>query len=63
MYVYGCNAILMTALENRSDKEMILYFTELTTDFKRRKIKPGFHFMDNGALPYLKMIMIAVDIK
>ena len=41
MYVYGCNATLTTAMKNRSDKEMIRAFTELTEDLKSRRINPG----------------------
>ena len=47
MYVYDFNAILTTAMKNRSDKCMILAFIELTEDVKSRGINPGFHFMDN----------------
>ena len=47
MYVYECNAILTTAMKNRSDKEIIRVFASLTEDFKIRGINPGFHFMDN----------------
>ena len=32
MYAYDCKAILMTAIENRSDKEMVRHFTELIED-------------------------------
>ena len=46
MYVYDCNAILTTAMKNRSDKCMILAFIELTEDVKSRGINPGFHFID-----------------
>ena len=34
MYVYDCNTILMTEMKNRSDKEIIWAFTELTEDLK-----------------------------
>ena len=47
MYLYDCNAILTTAMNNISDKEIIRAFTALTEDFKRRGIDPGFHFMYN----------------
>ena len=47
MYVYDCNYILTTSMKNRSDKEIIQPFTELTEDFKIHGINPGFHFMDN----------------
>ena len=40
MYVYNCNAILTTEMNNRSDKEMIWAFTELTTYFKSQGINP-----------------------
>ena len=63
MYVYYCNTILTTETNNRSDKEMIRAFTELTTDFKSRGINPGLHFMDNEASTDLKMAMTTMDIK
>ena len=47
MYVYDCNVILTTLTKNRSDKDMIRYFTELATDFKNCGINPRSHFMDN----------------
>ena len=47
MYVYNCNSILTTEMNNRSDKEIIRAFTELTTDLKSRKINPGLHLMEN----------------
>ena len=34
IYIYYCNAIIKTATKNRSDKEMIRAFTELTTYLK-----------------------------
>ena len=34
MYVYDCNAILTAEIKNRSDKEMIREFAELTEDLK-----------------------------
>ena len=40
MYVYDCNAILKNVMKNRSDKEMIQDFTELTTDLNIRIINP-----------------------
>ena len=49
MYVYYCNSILTTAIKNRSDKEIIQAFTELTIDLKSHGIKPGLHFMLNEA--------------
>ena len=55
MYVYDCNATLTTAMKNRSDKEMIQAFTELTEDLKIRRINQGFHFMDNEISTDLKM--------
>ena len=63
MHVYDCSAILNTATKNISDKEMIRAFTELTGHLKRRRIIPGFHFMDNEASTYLKTTMITMDIK
>ena len=32
MYIYNCNAILTTAMKNKSDKEMIRDFISLTVD-------------------------------
>ena len=63
MYVYDWNAILTTSMKNRSDKEMIRSFTELTEDFKRRGINPSFHIMDNEAYTSLKMTMTFMNIK
>ena len=42
---------------------MIQAFTYLTENFKRRGIKPGFHFMDNEAYIALKMTMTSMTIK
>ena len=47
MYVYDYNAILTTAMKNRSNKLMIKSFKDLTEALKKRGINPGFHFMDN----------------
>ena len=63
MYVYDCNAILKTATNNISDKEMIWDFIEFTTDFKSCRINPGIHFMDNEASTDFKMATITMDIK
>ena len=63
MYVYDCNAILTISTNNRSKKEMIRHFTELTTDLKSRGIKPGYHFMDNTVSTGLKTSMKTMDIK
>ena len=41
-------------MKNRSDKQMIQAFTELTTDLKSRITNPGFHFMDNKVSTALK---------
>ena len=49
MYIYYCNAILTTPTKNRSGKDMIRTFTELTKDLKIRGLSPGFHIMDNEA--------------
>ena len=35
MYVYDCNAILTTDMNNISDKEIIQAFIYLTEDFKK----------------------------
>ena len=40
MYVYDFNAILETPTKNKSDKEMIRAFTELTEDLKSCGINP-----------------------
>ena len=40
MYVYDFNAILETTTKNKSDKEMIRAFTELTEDLKSCGINP-----------------------
>ena len=53
----------MTEMKNRSDKEMIWDFIELTTDLKIRGINPGFHFMDNEASTAFKMSITTMDIK
>ena len=50
-------------MNNRSEKERIRAFTELTEDLNIRGIKPGFHFMDNDASAILKITMTTVDIK
>ena len=63
MYVYACNSILPTKMKNRSDKEMIRAFTELTEDLKIHGINPGFHFADNEASTALKMTTKTMDIK
>ena len=63
MYVYDCNFILTKSMKNRSDKEMIRYFTSLTEDLKIRGIHPGFHFMDNEASTALKLRMTTMNIK
>ena len=63
IYVYECNAILTTAMKNRSDKDMIIAFTYLTEDLKIRGIHPSFHFMDNKASTALNMTMTTMNIK
>ena len=63
IYVYDCNAILTTSMNNRSDKEMIRSFTSLTEDLKIHRINPGFHFMDNDVYIDLKMKMNSMNIK
>ena len=62
MYVYDCNVIMTTAINTRSDKEMMHAFTKLTTYLKTRGINPGFHFMDNESSEALKMAMATMDI-
>ena len=63
MYVYDCNAILTTAMNNRGDKGMIRAFTSLTEDLKIWGINPGFHFMDNEAYTALKLTMTSMNIR
>ena len=63
MYVYDCNTILTTEMKNRSDKEMIRDFTELTEYLKSHKINPGFHFIYNEAYTSLNMTMTTMNIK
>ena len=63
MYVYYCNNILMTEMNNKSDKEMIRAFIELTENLKIRGINPGFHFMDNESSTDFKMKMSTMEIK
>ena len=62
MYLYDCNAILTTATKNRSDKEMIRAFKDLTEDLKILGTKPGFHFIDNELSTALKIIMTSMNI-
>ena len=63
MYVYDCNAILTTSINNRSDKEMIRDYKQLTGNLKSLGINPGFHFIDNKASTALNMTMTTVNIK
>ena len=63
MYVYDCNAILTTAMKNRSDKDMIKVFISLTEDLKIKRINPGFHLMDNEASTSLNLTMTTMKIK
>ena len=63
MYVYNCNSILTTEMNNKSDKEIIRAFTELTTDLKSRKINPGLHLMENESQIYFFMTMATMDIR
>ena len=63
MYVYDCNSIVTTAMNNGSDKEIIRAFTELTGDFKSRGINPRFHSMDNEASSVLKITMPTMNTK
>ena len=53
--MYDCNAILTTAMNKRSDKDMIRVFTSSTEDLKSLVIHPGFHFMGNKASTTLKL--------
>ena len=63
MFVYDCNAILTKAMNNRSNKKMIRYFTYFAEDLKSQGIHPGFHFMDNEASTGLKLTMMTMTIK
>ena len=45
---------MTTPMKNRSDKDMIRAFTELTTELKSRGINPGFHTVNNEAPTVLK---------
>ena len=63
MYVYDCNAILTTAINIRSDKEMMQAFTELNEDLKSCGINTDFHFIDNEASTALNMKITAMNIK
>ena len=62
MSVYYCNSILTIDTKNISDKEMILYFTDLTEDLIRSGIDPGFHFMDNEESKALNMTITSTNI-
>ena len=50
-------------MKNRSDKEMIRAFTELTEDVKICVTNLGLHFVDNEASTALKMIMTNIKMK
>ena len=63
MYVYDFNVILTTTMKNRSNKEIIWVFTELTKDLKSRGINPGFNFKDNESLASLELSMTTMDIE
>ena len=63
MYVYYCNTILTTAMNNGSAKEIIRALTELTEDLKSSRINPGLHLMDNEAYIALNMKMTSMNIK
>ena len=43
MYVYYCNAILTISTKNKSDKEMIWAFTELTIDLKAMELTQDYN--------------------
>ena len=63
MYMYDCNAILTTAMNNWGDKETIRAFTSIPEDLKSLVINPGFHFMDKKASTALEMTMSTMNIK
>ena len=56
MYVYYCNAIIKTPINNRSEKDMIHAFTELTTYLKIHGINLGFHIVYNKSATALKSL-------
>ena len=63
MYLYDCNAILTTSMNNRSYKEMIRAFTSLSGYFKGHRINPGFYFMKNEAYTFFKVKIKSINIK
>ena len=63
MYVYDYNSIMKAPMKNRSDKEIICAFTELTKDLKTRGLNPIFHVMDNEASTEIKKIINTIYIK
>ena len=63
MYLYYFNSILTTAMKNRSYKEMIQAFTELTEYFKSRRINPIFYLMNNEESKDLNMTITTMNIK
>ena len=63
MYEYDCNEILTAEMKNRSDKQIIRTFTELTEDLKIHGIKPGVNIMDNKSSTALKMKMPSMNVK
>ena len=50
-------------MKNRSEKEMMQNFRNLTKDMKSRGIKPGFHFIDDEASTALDTTMNPINIK
>ena len=63
MYVYDYNSIMKAPMKNRSDKEIICAFTELTKDLKTHGFNPRFHVMDNESSRALKNKTTIMDIK
>ena len=50
-------------MKNRSDREMIHAFTELTIDLKIRGFYPGFHIIENEASTARKKAITTKNIK
>ena len=63
MYVYDCNSILTTGMNNRSDQEMIRLLTSLIEDLKIQGMNSSFHLMYNKASTALNMTMKTMNIK
>ena len=62
MYLYYCNAILTTGMNNKRKKGIIWVFKQLTTYLIMHGINPGFQFIDNEASISFKMAIPIMDI-